>query len=157
MNNKIKNILINANYYIEYNYLGDNKSDLYVSWEKQKITFVYDKEFKILKTEDNSIIIENCPDYCTGIIINLFCRKICETRKYSFDLLIRKKHGNLINGFYFGDSENDEKGYILNEIYTEILNSGLNPAHVDLVQENNLQDGFTLIMELMFGMKVEIL
>lgn len=157
MNQEVYNTLIKTNYFIKYNYIGENRAELTISWLNKSVVFSYDKKLKSIVRDDDKKFKFKCPEYIAGIIINILVRRQCENLKYGYDMLILENYKNKSVNFFFGDlkdNEQNQKAILLNEIYVDIIKTGLTREHVECAIEYDIMDGLSLVCILCLGISI---
>lgn len=150
-------ILKLCNYIIEYNNLEVHTAIVNVNLKTSQLYQIkWVPELNALVSNWKNISL-SCPKYVAPTIAQLILKDICSHHEYPFYRVDFKSNGNHTNYFIFEmDDIIDDKYENFNTLVTDFLENGLNKTHIELAQQMGVWEGFQVILQYLFDIKVEL-
>jgi len=156
-------ILNKCNYYIKYDYANSIGTVTVSLLEHNKTTFEWDKDSLLLSISDEkagNYQIE-CPPYVAPLLCYTILYNLCDYYKYPYYLVQFYHNGIRTNSFVYeiidqNDDINLKKFEYLSIIVEDLLVEGLWPDHIELAQENEINDGLSIILSYLYGTEFNI-
>lgn len=153
-----KDILYKTNYYIEYNYVKDNHAQIKVTWLNNGI-------FDIVWTPENGSLYSNfhnstlkVPNYCVPTFCKIWLYDISRGMKFPVNYLFYKSFNNRCRDLKFPiQLTNDETKLEDNfrMLVEDIEKNGLLPAHLEMIKDLEVREGFEIYMNYRYKVKLE--
>jgi len=145
------NILQQGNYFISFNILGNNQSEIRISWLNKKYLISYDSNTHQLSIGQQQYHIYH--EYAILAIVLTFLKQICNLYRYPPQYVVFLLDGNKISDpKVVYTNSNDTKGkdfqYLIDTLEVEGLTAGLVELALEQELFGGLQDYCKIFMKI---------
>ncbi len=150
-----KQALKAANYFMTYDYAGDNIATVTASFRQGLVYQFKYSNGTLSNTYDNYKI--KVPLYAALPFVELCTHKICEEFGYGSEFLHHTIRGAPVYLMRFGDFDDPldiERMEMMYDIYKDIWHFGVKPEHVSLAREADVYPGFQKLVNTYLGVKI---